>query len=72
MVRLYGKSPYKSVLVHGGPGAAGSLRGFAGELSKLSEAGVVEAIQSKYSIDELIEELYCQIRENVTRIRQKG
>lgn len=64
MVRLYGKAPYKFVLVHGGPGVAGSLRGFAEELSKLSEAGVVEAIQSQYSIDELIEELYCQIKEN--------
>ena len=64
MVRLYGKAPYKFVLVHGGPGAAGSLRGFAEELSQLSEAGVVEAIQSQYSIDELIEELYCQIKEN--------
>lgn len=64
MVRLYGKAPYKFVLVHGGPGAAGSLRGFAEELSRISEAGVVEAIQSQYSINELIEELYCQIKEN--------
>ena len=37
MVRLYGKAPYKFVLVHGGPGAAGSLRGFAEELSQLSD-----------------------------------
>ena len=32
MVRLYGKPPYKIVLVHGGPGAIGSLKGFAQEL----------------------------------------
>lgn len=65
MVRLHGNAPYKYVLVHGGPGAVGSLRGFAEELSRSSKEGVVEAIQSKYSIDGLIEELYRQIRENM-------
>ena len=64
MVRLYGNAPYKIVLVHGGPGAIGSLKGFAQELSELSQTGVMEAIQSKYSIDELIEELYIQIKDN--------
>ena len=56
MVRLYGNAPYKIVLAHGGPGAIGSLKGFAQELNALSQIGVVEAIQSKYSIAELIEE----------------
>lgn len=64
MVRLYGKAPYKIVLVHGGPGAIGSLRGFAQELAELSQIGVMEALQSKYSIAELIEELYNQIKDN--------
>lgn len=64
MVRLYGKAPYKIVLVHGGPGAIGSLKRFAQELNTLSQIGVVEAIQSKYSIAELIDELYQQIRDN--------
>lgn len=62
MVRLYGKAPYEAVLVHGGPGAIGSLKGFAEKLNEISQIGVVEAIQSKYSIEELIEELYCQIK----------
>lgn len=62
MVRLYGKAPYHVVLAHGGPGAIGSLKGFAEELSQLSQNGVVEALQSKYSIVELVEELYGQIR----------
>lgn len=66
MVRLYGEAPYKTVLVHGGPGAIGALKGFAKELNEQSKLGVVEAIQSKYSIAELIEELYCQICENCT------
>lgn len=64
MVRLYGNAPYKIVLVHGGPGAIGSLKGFAKELNELSQIGVVEALQSKYSIDELVEELCNQIKEN--------
>lgn len=64
MVRLYGNAPYKTVLVHGGPGAIGSLKGFARELSELSQTGIVEAIQSEYTISELIEELYIQIKEN--------
>ena len=64
MVRLYGNEPYKVVVVHGGPGAIGSLKGFAKELSIRADKGIVEAIQSKYSIAELIEELYYQIREN--------
>lgn len=64
MVRLYGREPYQIVLVHGGPGAIGSLKGFAKELNIRTGFGVVEAIQSKYSIAELIEELYDQIKEN--------
>lgn len=64
MVRLYGKAPYKIVLVHGGPGAIESLKGFAQELAELSQTGVVEALQSKYSIAELLEELYIQIKDN--------
>lgn len=64
MVRLHGNPPYKTVLVHGGPGAIGSLKGFAKELSERANCGVVEALQSKYSISELVEELHSQIKEN--------
>lgn len=48
VVRLYGNDPYKVVLVHGGPGAIGSLKGFSKELSELAGVGVVEAIQSRF------------------------
>ena len=61
MVELHGKAPYKTVLIHGGPGAAGSLNNCAEELNRLTGSGVVEALQSRYSIAELIEELYLQI-----------
>jgi len=63
MVRLHGKAPYKTVCIHGGPGAIGSLKTCAEELSRLTESGVVEALQSQYSIAGLIEELYLQITE---------
>ena len=63
MVELHGKAPYKTVLIHGGPGAIGSLKTCSEELSRLTERGVVEALQSQYSIAELIEELYLQIIE---------
>ena len=63
MVELHGKAPYKIVLIHGGPGAIGSLKNCSDELSRLTERGVVEALQSQYSISELIEELYLQIIE---------
>ena len=64
MVRLYGNTPYTAVLVHGGPGAIGSLKRFAEELSEAFNIGVVEAIQSKYTIAELVEELHNQIYDN--------
>lgn len=43
MVRRYGKAPYKIVLVHGGPGAIGSLKGFAQELNERS--GIIAVIK---------------------------
>lgn len=64
MIRVYGEKTPKIVLVHGGPGAIGSLKGFARELSDVSDGGVAEALQSKYTIAELVEELYSQILEN--------
>ncbi len=64
MVALHGKAPYKTVFIHGGPGAIGSLKTCAEELSRLTNQGVVEALQSQYSIAGLIEELYLQIIEN--------
>lgn len=62
MVKLYGKAPFNIVLVHGGPGAKGSLEPLA--LGINERFSVMEAVQSKYSIHELIEELKEQISEN--------
>lgn len=62
MVRKHGKEPYHIVVLHGGPGAAGSAFGLARLISK--EFGVLEPMQSKYTIMELEEELMRQIEEN--------
>lgn len=53
--RIHGKSPYKVALLHGGPGAAGSLKELAQMLS--NECGILEALQTKDSIAGQVEEL---------------
>ncbi len=62
MVRKHGKGPYNIVVLHGGPGAAGSAFGLARLISK--EFGVLEPMQSKYTIRELEEELAEQMEGN--------
>lgn len=65
MIRFYGDSPYKIVLIHGGPGDIGSLKACAKEVENRTGIGVIEPLQSKYSILELIDELYLQIKDNI-------
>lgn len=62
MVRKHGKEPYHIVVLHGGPGAAGSAFGLARLIAQ--EYGVLESMQSKYTIMELEEELMEQIEED--------
>ena len=45
MVRKHGNEPYQTVVLHGGPGAAGSVFGLAGMISK--KFGVLEPIDRK-------------------------
>lgn len=54
-VRFYGNKPYKVAVVHGGPGALGSVAAIARELSK--DVGVIEPLQTRDSISELLIEL---------------
>ena len=60
--RIYGVPPFSVILLHGGPGAAGTLSTMAKELS--SEFGVIEAIQTSDSIDGQLEELLSVIKMN--------
>ncbi|WP_199619527.1 alpha/beta fold hydrolase [Paenibacillus alkalitolerans] len=52
---VYGRKEVSLVLVHGGPGARGSLKDLAVMLSK--DLGILEINQSKLSIKELIEDM---------------
>jgi len=54
-VRCHGVPPYRVVVVHGGPGAPGSMETVARELSSLT--GVLEPIQTASSVDGQVEEL---------------
>jgi pimeloyl-ACP methyl ester carboxylesterase len=53
--RIYGKSPYKVALLHGGPGAAGTLKELAQMLS--NDCGILELLQTKDSLASQVEEL---------------
>jgi pimeloyl-ACP methyl ester carboxylesterase len=54
-VRFYGMKPYRAAVVHGGPGALGSVAAIARELS--NDYGIIEPLQTKSSIGELLGEL---------------
>lgn len=55
MIRKYGNPPYAAAVIHGGPGAKGSLGMVANELGRYF--GVLEPIQTQYTIEALLEEL---------------
>ncbi len=58
--RAYGNEPYKVIVVHGGPGAIGSCAGICKGLS--DKFGVLEILQSKNSIQELVDEMIDVIK----------
>jgi pimeloyl-ACP methyl ester carboxylesterase len=61
LYRLYGKAPYTIALVHGGPGAPGSLKPLAENISRYY--GVIEILQSKEEIDDLLLDMLIVINE---------
>jgi pimeloyl-ACP methyl ester carboxylesterase len=61
--RNWGQPPYSTVLLHGGPGAAGSLTSLANELSQ-NNIGVIEPFQTKRSIQAQVDELFDVIKQN--------
>lgn len=63
-VRLYGKKPYRVAVIHGGPGAPGSVAAVARELSK--EHGVLEPIQTRTSVEGQVLELWGTLQEHGT------
>jgi pimeloyl-ACP methyl ester carboxylesterase len=59
-VRVWGAAPFRVVVVHGGPGAVGSMAPVARELA--TERGIVETAHTARSIEGQIEELERAIR----------
>jgi pimeloyl-ACP methyl ester carboxylesterase len=60
--RVWGKPPYTVAVVHGGPGAPGSIAPVARELS--SFAGVLEPLQTATSIDGQVAELQTVLKKH--------
>lgn len=58
-LRTYGKAPYRIAVVHAGPGCIGSGAGLARDLSQ--RYGVMEPLQTKDTIDKVVEQLRSQI-----------
>ncbi len=61
-LRKYGKAPFKVVLVHGGPGAAGEMAPVARKL--VSVCGVLEPLQTAASLKGQVEELKTIMQKN--------
>lgn len=55
--KKYGASPYCIAVIHGGPGAPGTVAEMAMELSSRSDTGVLEPLQTSMTIDEQVNEL---------------
>ncbi len=61
-LRIYGKSPYQVAVIHGGPGAPGSVALIARELS--CDFGVLEPFQTKTSLNGQVLELKIVLKKN--------
>lgn len=59
MTRQYGTAPFRAAVVHGGPGGIGSAGGIAEGLAV--SCSVLEPLQSKYTISELLAELHDEL-----------
>ena len=61
-LRTYGNRPFLTAVLHGGPGYPGTAAPIARELA--SDFGVLEPLQSAYTIDGQVAELATVLREN--------
>ncbi|WP_342306377.1 alpha/beta hydrolase [Methanolobus sp. ZRKC5] len=62
--RKHGTAPYTIAVVHGGPGAPGTVTELAIELSSRSMTGVLEPLQTSMSIEGQIRELRKMLKKN--------
>ena len=63
-LRKYGSVPFRVVVIHGGPGAAGSVAPIARTLGQ--KRGVLEPLQTATTLDGQIEELRLVVEHNAT------
>jgi pimeloyl-ACP methyl ester carboxylesterase len=61
-LRKYGRDPFETAIIHGGPGAAGEMASVAKELS--GHSGMLEPFQTKTSINGQIKELKAVLQKN--------
>jgi pimeloyl-ACP methyl ester carboxylesterase len=62
--RLYGKEPIRTAVIHGGPGAPGSVAAIARKLSE--NMGIIEPIQTRTTISDLLIELHETLSRHCT------
>src|SRR6266571_7715820 len=60
--RKYGSDPFRVVVIHGGPGAVGSVAPIARKLGQTR--GVLEPLQTATTLDGQIEELRLVVEQN--------
>lgn len=65
MVGVHGSPPYRIAVVHGGPGACGSLARMAEELSQRMDQGVLEPIQAAGTLEGLTDECMVSCRHSL-------
>lgn len=63
--RKYGSDPFRVVVIHGGPGAAGSVAPIARTLGQTR--GVLEPLQTAKTLNGQIEELRLVVEQNATK-----
>ena len=63
-LRLYGKKPFIIAVVHGGPGARGSVALVAKEMSQYF--GVLEPLQTKTTVEGQVDELFNESKISFT------
>lgn len=63
-IRKYGNAPYLAALLHGGPGAPGSMAPLAAELCGV--CGVIEPLQLQSSVEGQVEGLGNALQDNAT------
>ncbi len=61
-LKQYGKKPFSTAVIHGGPGVAGEMAPVTRELA--SDWGILEPIQTAMSLEAQVEELKTVLENN--------